>query len=202
MMRRASKHQSEINGLFRIVMGGEADSKGYARWTEKKNQKKLLSILMNKPGYTPKKMRSTYIFYCMDERQKIIDEHPEWGIRMVTCELGRRWQIDSKTDSERMRRCRELYKADKALYDEQMKTLRIESIEAKKPRTAYLLFSQKKRLENPRFLITELGEMWTKIKDTVEGRRYHDEISLLRGGGDAPPPPPPPPKTGAESTEL
>jgi hypothetical protein len=117
----------------------------------------------------PKRVVSKYLYFCQDERLKIMAENPSLSIRECTCELGRRWkdfqESDTTEDRERMNRYQILFDADKKRYDDAKANQPQRSVETrKKPTSAYLNFCADQRSTNPKISLKELSVKWAEIK--------------------------------------
>lgn len=58
---------------------------------EVKKKEKVENKLKGKP-------KSAFFYYMLDEKKKVLDEHPDWNKKEVHLEIQRRWKIDRLTD--------------------------------------------------------------------------------------------------------
>lgn len=131
---------------------------------------------------TPKRVVSKYLYFCEEERPKILAENKGMGIHECTCILGKRWRdFQENPDPVRMARYVEKFEADKKRYDEEKKACEGEIScvpeKAKKPHklTPFLRYCAERRKHEPKILLKELGGSWAKIKaNPEEFARYVD----------------------------
>lgn len=129
---------------------------------------------------TPKRVVSKYLFFCEDERPKILAENPSLGIRDCTCILGKRWhEFQKNPDPQRMTIYEERFIADKKRYEEEKKEcegeLSIVPEKAKKThKSAYLTYCSERRKTEPKITMKELSVGWAKVKENPE------ELSLYQ----------------------
>lgn len=118
------------------LLGDDIRKKLITNWKEHGGASKLKSVMRKTNGDSPiKRVTSAFLFFCADERPKIINEmkaaamdsivvdnttnEGEIDIKAVTCELGRRWQdFKDNPDPERMAKYQALFAADKKRYEE------------------------------------------------------------------------------------
>ena len=135
----------------------------------------------------PKKIRSSYILFCMDYRQQVINNNPDFTNRQILSKLGSMWR-DIKSTEEQQKYI-EKSNLEKSRYltekkDYESKTEAKEAKETKetlkRPRSSYILFCMDYRQqvinENPaiknREILSKLGSMWRDIKSTQEQQKY------------------------------
>lgn len=58
--------------------------------------------------------RSAFFWFCNDERGKVKEKNPEYGVGDIAKELGRRW---AEADPEAKGRYEQMAEKDKARYD-------------------------------------------------------------------------------------
>jgi hypothetical protein len=139
----------------------------------------------------PKKGKTAYIFYCMDQRKVIAEqikdsELPAMTNKEIIAELAVRW-AKAKEDKE-IDKYTKLAAEDKARYEKEKSEYvpaEGEEEEKKKPKrrtSAYMFFCKENRpivkAENPDFdnkaVTKELSTQWKNIKEELEGQKYFD----------------------------
>lgn len=140
-----------------------------AAWKDKTNINKLKNLLKTKDE-KPKRIISKYLFFCQEERVRILKENPTMNIRTVTCELGRRWQeFQESPDPIRMKKITELFEDDKKRYD----IAKYQISQKKEPKkklplkSAYLVFCEEERSHFPKITMKELGVKWAIVKQDI-----------------------------------
>ena len=146
----------------------------------------------------PKRPKSGYIFFCQEKRSEVKEANPDMKATDITKELGMMWNEIKETDeaSEYM----QLAKDDKIRYNEEVenapklsddegqeepkakRTKKVKKSGPKRPKSAYIFFCQEKRSEvkeanpdmKPTEITSELGRLWSKIKDTNKAIKYTD----------------------------
>lgn len=132
------------------------------RWKDKNTSKNLKNILRRVKTIKPKRVNSKYIYFCELERPKIISEFPDYDIRSVTVELGRRWRrFNENPDPTILAYITEKFNNDKERYSEQKHLL---TKVDKTCKSAYLNYCKSRRAENPKLSLKELGHEWTNLK--------------------------------------
>lgn len=145
-------------------------------WKDKSNQTRFKSAIKKSKFPLPKRVISKYLFFCQEERQKIIKENPKMNIKEVTCELGRRWQEFQKNpEPERMKKITEQFEEDKFRYDN-AKNLMEKPPKRATPKSAYLCFCEEERKKNSSITMKELGVKWQTIKETQAVEKYKQMI--------------------------
>lgn len=146
----------------------------------------------------PKRPKSGYIFFCQEKRSEVREANPDMKATDITKELGMMWNEIKETDeaSEYI----QLAKDDKIRYNEEVenappksddegqeepkakRTKKVKKSGPKRPKSAYIFFCQEKRSEvkeanpdmKPTEITSELGRLWSKIKDTNKASKYTD----------------------------
>lgn len=157
-------------------------------WNEKCDEVAKLMVSDNDSGKSkrgkkdpnaPKKWNTSYILFCMDQREKIKNTNKNLNAVQITSKLGELWK--ALPDKER-KHYEELSKKDKTRYEEEMEKYNPKSSEEKsfmkksrnkqtgpkRPLTAYMYFCKEKRPEvkaqNPELsgteITTRLGTIW------------------------------------------
>ena len=139
---------------------------------------------------SPKRGRSAFNFFSLEERPHIKEANPEWNYSQIVSELSARWKAlkDSKNIKDK-----ENFERLKAQADEDKERVAVllglpspkekvkENEAAKKPKNAWIYFCTanretfKKRNPDlcPREITSKLGEMWKEIKGTEEAEIYN-----------------------------
>lgn len=123
---------------------------------------------------TPKRVVSKYLFFCEDERPKILAENPSLGIRECTCILGKRWhEFQQNPDPERMAIYEEKFAADKKRYDDEKRACEgdvpiVPEKTRKTHKSAYLNYCSERRKTDPKITMKELSIGWAKVKENPE----------------------------------
>jgi len=133
----------------------------------------------------PKRGKSSYIFFCLDKRQEVIDDNPDMSAKNIIKELGRVWRED--TSDEEKKKYQEQSAADKARYEEEMadytpspdlgfvtEKKKSKRNGPKRARTAYIFFCTEQRpvikQDNPdmntKEVTSQLGVQWKELSDT------------------------------------
>lgn len=178
---------SSINSFVKTFLSGESVS--VETWTSSANQKQLRAVLSGKEQKKPKqvkvekpkKSKSSYLFFCAEERPKIRQEQPELTSVQVTVLLGQRWK-ELKADKSRaslLSKYEKLASADNQRYatEKQASDKKKASQDQNKPKkekSAYLLFCEKTRplvkAEHPdmkaKDMIVELARRWQLQKQS------------------------------------
>lgn len=61
----------------------------------------------------PKKNKSSYMFFCSEERENIKKDNPNFSNKEIVVEMGARWKILKESDPVRLKKFEELAKEDK-----------------------------------------------------------------------------------------
>ena len=119
---------------------------------------------------TPKRVVSKYLYFCEEERKKIMEENPEITIRECTCILGQRWkEFQQNPDPVRMSVYTEKFEADKRRYEEEKRLYEgeIPLVPATKPKpykSTYLNYCAARRKTEPKISMKELSIGWASVK--------------------------------------
>jgi hypothetical protein len=148
----------------------------------KKTTGSKLKMTMNKSARTkaPKRVISKYIYFCQDERPKILAENPGMNINECTRIMGRLWrEFEANPDPIRMERYTKLFETDQLRYEKEKRNLQNESVSLsapdvkKKPYTsAYLNYCAKRRETEPKISLKVLSIGWNLVKTNP------DELAL------------------------
>jgi len=177
------------NKLFNSYENGES--------TESPNG--LSNTLSQKKVVAPKRGKSSYLFFCSDERGKISSEFPTLKAKEVTIELGVRWKSLKENNPQMVSHYEKLAKEDKARYEAEKLVLPLKEMKvnkrkvSKKDRTgpkrgksSYLFFCSEERAnvseQNPylkaKEITTELGIRWQLLKErNPEKVRYFEGLA-------------------------
>jgi hypothetical protein len=123
---------------------------------------------------TPKRVVSKYLFFCEDERPKILQENPGIGIRDCTCLLGKRWaEFQQNPDPARMAVYEEKFATDKKRYDNEKRACEgdvpfIPEKAKKTHKSAYLNYCTERRKIEPKITMKDLSIGWAKVKEDPE----------------------------------
>jgi hypothetical protein len=131
----------------------------------------------------PKKPKSAYILYCMEQREKIMKQNPDIKANEIMVKLGEAWKKASEKDKKKFTRQAE---EDKARYTAEMENytppddVDVPTRKAKKERTgpkrgmsSYMFFCQDMRpvlkKDKPELkgkeIALELGKRWKALSD-------------------------------------
>lgn len=126
----------------------------------------------------PKRGKSSYIFFCLDKRQSIIDANPEMSAKEIIKELGSVWRDMSEEEKQQYEN-KSL--ADKQRYEEEMANYtpppeiasKKDSNKPKRGKSAYIFFCSDRRPyikeENPQLNTKEitsiLGKQWKSLSN-------------------------------------
>jgi hypothetical protein len=148
---------------------------------KKQEKKAKKTSKKKKPADAPKAARSPYIFFCMEEREKIKEENPKIENKEIMREMGRRWAVLKEEDEEEFNRFQEMAAEDKKRFaDEKKEYVPTEADEkpkkkvSKRTKSAYMFFCDDMRpqLKEEGFsgkeLMTELGSRWKELKDNED----------------------------------
>lgn len=127
---------------------------------------RLKTAMQRKSIVPPKRIVSKYLYFCADERPKVLAENPELNIKQCTCILGRRWrEFQADPDPERMNRYAELFEADKRRYDAQRAVAKTAKTKRPVPKSAYLEFCAERRADDPKISLKNLAVLWAAEKE-------------------------------------
>lgn len=150
-----------------------------------KNLPKQKATLLKKAKdpNAPKRGKSSYIFFCVDKRQDVIDANPDMSAKEVIKELGRVWREEtSESDKEKYV---SQSVADKERYEAEMtdytppdtgfvtEKKKVKRKGPKRGRTAYIFFCTEQRPlikeENPELntkeVTSQLGVQWNALSE-------------------------------------
>ena len=82
--------------------------------TDSKTKTKVTKKIKDKTG--PKKNKSSYMFFCEEERKTVKEELPDLSNKDILTELGARWKKLKEENSERVKQYEELAAKDKERY--------------------------------------------------------------------------------------
>ena len=148
-------------------------------WSSPSNQKQLRSVLsgkeLKKPkedkSEKPKKSKSSYLYFCAEDRQKIKQEQPDLTSVNVTVLLGKRWKElkEDKTRVVELLKYEKMASSDNERYVNEKQSVKKKTTDKpKKAKSAYLLFCEQMRpvvkVDHPNMkakeIIVELGRRW------------------------------------------
>lgn len=152
-------------------------------WNSPETQECLSETLSKKSG--PKRAKSSYLFFCIDERKRISKEFPNLKAKEVTTKLGIRWRELKESNPQIVRHYDELAAKDKTRYETEKSALPVEpkikktkvkkkdKTGPKRGKSSYLFFCAQERpnviSEHPNMkakeITTELGVRWQLLKE-------------------------------------
>ena len=91
----------------------------------KKQTKRTKKAKVEKTG--PKKNKSSYMFFCVDEREKIKQERSDLNNKEIVVELGARWKTLKESDGDRLKYYEKLAAEDKERYSREKQDTTVES---------------------------------------------------------------------------
>jgi hypothetical protein len=163
------------------------------------NQDELSSSFSKKKATGPKRGKSSYLFFCADERSKISSQFPNLKARDVTVELGARWKSLKENNPQMISHYEKLAEEDKLRYEKEKKSLPVTEKNVKKKKvpkkdktgpkrgkSSYLFFCSEERVklsaENPNLkakdATVELGARWKLLKETnPEKVKYFEDLA-------------------------
>ena len=174
-------------------------------WNSTKNQNALKKVLSNtgkkvKDPSAPKRSKSSYLFFCNEERLKIKKEKPDLSAKEITAELGVRWNALKKKGDKYVQKYEKMAQDDKARYEEE-KTSYVpdplyEAMSGKKAKdpsapkrakSSYLFFCESERKvlkkEQPdlsaKEITSELGNRWNALKDDKKRTKEYQKFVKL-----------------------
>jgi len=142
----------------------------------------------------PKGAMGAYMFFCKENRQHVIDEHPGIVAKMILSELGKRWRNLDPSDKVRFE---EMAEADKARFDREKeiflqdhdslfneikkkkKRKKKDPNAPKKARSAYILFVNDHRPNaiaslpadsKPTAIMSKVAEMWRECDEGTKNK--------------------------------
>ena len=147
-------------------------------------KQKVVPLKKTKDPNGPKRGKSSYIFFCVDKRQEVIDANPDMSAKDIIKELGRVWRED--TSDEEKKKYHKQSTTDKLRYEEEMadytpppnlgfvtEKKKAKRDGPKRARTAYIFFCTERRPlikeENPdmntKEVTSQLGVQWNALSD-------------------------------------
>ena len=147
-------------------------------------KQKAVPLKKAKDPNGPKRGKSSYIFFCVDKRQEVIDANPDMSAKDIIKELGRVWRED--TSEEEKMKYHEQSTTDKLRYEEEMadytpppnlgfvtEKKKAKHKGPKRARTSYIFFCTEHRPlikeENPdmntKEITSQLGVQWKALSD-------------------------------------
>jgi high mobility group protein B2 len=135
-----------------------------------------------KDSDAPKRCKSSYIYFCVEKRDKIKNDNPDMSAKEIIKELGRVWREDvSDKDKERYTK---MSVDDKSRYENEMKDYTpsnvtggvVKKVKSKGPKrglTSYIFFCKEQRsllkeedsnLETKE-ITSELGKRWRELSE-------------------------------------
>ena len=160
----------------------QTDLKKSLKTQEKKAEKKKEKKAAKDPN-APKKNKSAYIFFCIDERKNIKDENPEMSAKEIIAELGSRWKQMKEEGDGKLKTYEQMAQDDKSRYntesgntDGNKSKSKKDDKKIKKNKSAYIFFCEDVRpivkAENPdmsaKDIIRELANRWKDAKNDSE----------------------------------
>lgn len=142
-------------------------------WKRTTGSKLKSSMNKTKPK-VPKRVTSKYIYFCTDERPRILKENPEMNINDCTRMMGTLWkEFQANPDPVRMEKYTKLFEADQLRYEKDKRELQdaASSIvdadiveKPKKPESAYLNYCAERRKTEPSISMKVLSMGWKEVK--------------------------------------
>tara|TARA_Y100000389_G_C17422004_1_gene497279 strand:+ start:707 stop:1606 length:900 start_codon:yes stop_codon:yes gene_type:complete len=171
-------------------------------WNKVETQKNLKKILNGKKTKNtdpekPRKIKSAYLFYCDEYRQKLRDENPNLSFKEVTKLMGNIWSTIKK-DKEKIKKYIELYEQDIIRYEKEMKAYsptgkyaivkgsNKDPNKPKRPFTHYIFYCNENRKKikkempklNHKEIVKELGNRWKEIKNDSDKTLFNKYLEL------------------------
>lgn len=72
----------------------------------------------------PKRGKSSYLFFCSDERKNVLEQCPQLKVKEITIELANRWKQLKETNVDRLNYYENLSKQDRDRYETEKQTLK------------------------------------------------------------------------------
>jgi len=127
-VRWAALKATNPRGLKKYNDMAVADKARYEREMESyvpsessdENAKQKKSSKTKKDTSKPKRGKSAYIFFCMEQRPVIIEENPDITPKEIMAELSLRWTTLKDENEEELARFQELARQDKIRYETEM----------------------------------------------------------------------------------
>lgn len=177
-----------------VSSSGDTNLMNLVRDSLSENKNQLTSIISSssvsksskkvKDPDAPKRGKSSYIYFCLENRDKIKKKNPEMDAKDLTKELGRMWREDV-SDEEKAKYVK-MSEKDKSRYEKEKETyVPSENVSKKKKNTGpkralspYIFFCKdyRKQLkeENPDMtaqqITSELGKRWSSLSDKEKSK--------------------------------
>ena len=173
-----------FNQLVSILSASYEETDNVVNFIDNVKAKKavILSIFRDsksskkKDPNSPKKWRTSYIFFCSEHREKLKTEEPTLTTTQIVSRLAAIWRNLNNEDKQKYEK---MALEDKKRYEEEIKQYNPENPETenssspKRPLTSYLYFCNETRdaikKEFPVFsgkqITTELGKRWKQLSD-------------------------------------
>lgn len=130
----------------------------------------------------PKRVKSNYIFFCIEQRDKVKTDNPKMEAKDITRELGRIWRDDlndkqkavftKKSEKDKERYQKEMIGYEPPVNLASTSTGKKERTGPKKAKTSYICFCQVKREDiknesglSAKDITAELGRLWRGMDD-------------------------------------
>ena len=162
---------------------------------DKKQKRKEKKSKENEDGGVkmPKRSNSSYIFFCMSERENIKKEYPDMNNKDITRKLGEKW-TEIKNDNQKIKAFKDMADKDKERFNNEMSEQNIQKKSKKSKKdgnegpsknlSGYIHFCQNERqiikTQNPELnnkqVVSEMASRWKTLKetDTNAWQRYQD----------------------------
>ena len=138
-------------------------------WEDKQTQTTLKRTIKRQRLVHPRGIINPYIFFCREDRPKILQEQPELPMKKVACIMGKRWaELKASTkpeDIERIKKYEMAYEEERKRYAEEKQIL--EPSRPKKEQvinTAYKAFCDAERKAGNKATIVELNTKWKTVR--------------------------------------
>ena len=82
-----------------------------------------------------KKNKSSYMFFCSDEREKVKEDHPEFNNKEIIVELGARWKLLKEENQERLKHYETLALEDKERFLKEKSNTEVTEVKETKVKT-------------------------------------------------------------------
>jgi len=140
-------------------------------WKSKQTQSKLDKQFKDKDPNAPKRANSSYIFFCTDNRAKILAKNPELSPPDLMKALGAAWKAIKPKDKEKYDK---MAVEDKARFEKAMDTFAPKKPKKEAAKTAYIFFCEDNRekikLKEPGIssvdILRKMGAQWNTLKES------------------------------------
>ena len=119
----------------------------------------------------PKKNKSSYMFFCVDEREKIKQERADLNNKEIVVELGARWKTLKESVGDRLKYFEKLAAEDKERYSREKKDTTVESAKDEVKKTK----KTKKQSEDTEDVKPD-GQKKTKVNGYINFCKENREI--------------------------